>query len=158
MISENISVNRSIYIYEIITSISNISTSINHNQDTPPDPHLDNNLDQHGPPSNLDKVMINVLGHDSFLNNLHHVNSLSGLDKVSTKTPQLKETEQVLIDGEMKSLKLQRKAMTTLTQPRLSCHQCNPNYFEETFLNKIYGQQCAAACSLIRKSFTKGRR
>jgi hypothetical protein len=58
----------------------------------------------------------------------------------TTKTPQLKETEQVMIDGEMKSLKLQRNAMTTLTQSKLACHQCNSDYFEETFLSKIYCQ------------------
>ena len=58
--------------------------------------------------------------------------------------------------------------MTTLTQSRLACHQCNLDYFEETFLSKIYCQQCkklrteedltqcAVACSLIRKGFTKG--
>ena len=33
----------------------------------------------------------------------------------TTKTPQLKETEQVLIDGKMKTLKISRKAMTILT-------------------------------------------
>ena len=33
----------------------------------------------------------------------------------TTKTPQLQETEQVLIDGEMKTLKISRKAMSSLT-------------------------------------------
>ena len=86
----------------------------------------------------------------------------------TTKTPQLQETEQVLIDGQMKTLKLQRNAMTTLTQSKLACHQCNLDFFEETFMSKIFCQtckqirteddltQCAVACSLIKKGFTKG--
>ena len=41
----------------------------------------------------------------------------------TTKTPQLQETEQVLIDGEMKTLKFSRRAMTALTQSKLSCYQ-----------------------------------
>ena len=58
--------------------------------------------------------------------------------------------------------------MTTLTQSRLACHQCNLDNFEETFMSKIFCQvckqirteddltQCAVACSLIKKGFTKG--
>jgi hypothetical protein len=60
----------------------------------------------------------------------------------TTKTPQLQETEQVLIDGQMKTLKMPRNAMTTLTQSKLACHQCNQDFFEETFMSKIFCQTC----------------
>ena len=52
-----------------------------------------------------------------------HGEELANFNKCvkTTKTPQLQETEQVLIDGEMKTLKISRRAMTTLTQSKLSC-------------------------------------
>jgi predicted Zn-ribbon and HTH transcriptional regulator len=99
-----------------------------------------------------------------------HGEELANFNKCvkTTKTPQLQETEQVLIDGEMKTLKISRRAMTTLTQSKLSCYQCNQDYFDDKFLNKVFCPickemrteddliQCSTACTLIKEGPTKG--
>ena len=86
----------------------------------------------------------------------------------TTRTPQLQETEQVLIDREMKTLKISKRAMTSLTQSKFSCYQCNEDYFDDTFLIKVFCPmckemrteddllQCSTACTLIREGSTKG--
>ena len=58
--------------------------------------------------------------------------------------------------------------MTSLTQSKLACHQCNQDYFDETFMSKVFCQmckqmrteddltQCTIACTLIKEGQTKG--
>ena len=58
------------------------------------------------------------------------------------RTPQLEESETVLIDSQMRSLKITKSALNTLVKSRLSCRTCRDDYFDGSFLSKMLCTEC----------------